>query len=273
MKSTLVFIERRSEITFGGSRMAVLSLSGSVGAGGNNSPDDVKKVVDRFVELGYTWVSGITKGNDKELVRTIKLFQSIFKGKGKADSGDGKISHLANTQRWLAAQNAPAWVKVFGGSGVGWKSTVDYRESNGGYATSWLLDRLKLAALAYRAKAALTVSDAPPLWVRECSPAKGGDAIGHKSHETGIDIDLRLPLLPPHTNEWFQLGTHNYSKLFHFEAAWAQCEAFKSWMDPKYVFFNDPRFIKARLSSQEANHSEHYHIRIKPPTRIDGTIS
>ena len=86
--------------------MATLILSGSVGAGGNNNPDDVKKVVDRFVELGYTWVSGATKGNEKELVRTIKLFQSTCKGKAQAHNGDGKISLHGNTHRWLAAQNA-----------------------------------------------------------------------------------------------------------------------------------------------------------------------
>lgn len=250
--------------------MATLILTGSVGSGGKNDPADVAKVVDRFVELGYTWVAGITKGNSKELVRTIKLFQSIFKGKGKAMHGDGRIDKGGTTNRWLAAQNAPEWVKVFGKSGMGWRSTMDYRESNGGFATSWLLDRLNKAALFYRGKSVFLTSDAPPMWVRECSPEKGGDASGHKSHETGIDIDLRLPLLPPHTNEWFQLRAHNYTKLFHFDAAMIQAQAFKDHMDTKAVFFNDPRFIKARLSRREPNHSEHFHVRIKPPERIDG---
>ncbi len=256
--------------------MAILKLSGSVGAGGNNSADDVKKVVDRFVELGYTWLSGITKGNSNELIRTIKLFQSTCKGEAKASNGDGKISLHGNTHKWLAAKNAPEWVLVYGKSGVGWTTTTalepdDYKKSNGGYATSWLLDRLHWAGTAYRANALLDVSDAPPLWVRECSPEKGGDAYGHKSHETGIDVDIRLPLLPPHTDEWFQLKGHNYTKFFHYEAAIKQCEAIKKWMDSRYIFFNDPRFIP-QLTSQQDNHSEHYHVRIKPPMRIDGTI-
>lgn len=258
--------------------MAVLKLSGSVGAGGNNSSDDVRKVVERFVELGYTWVDGITKGSSSELIRTIKLFQSTCKGEAKAHNGDGKISLHGNTHKWLAATNAPKWVEVFGKSGLGWISTAqlkpgDYRRSNGGFATSWLLDRLHWAGGAYRATALLSVSNAPPLWVRECSPEKGGDAHGHKSHETGIDVDIRLPLLPPHTNEWFQLKAHNYTKLFHFEAAVKQCEALKKHMDSKHIFFNDPRFTNdLKLTSYEANHSEHYHVRIKPPARIDGTI-
>lgn len=252
--------------------MAKLILSASVGAGGKNNSDDVNKVVERFVELGYTWVSDTKKGTEKEFVRTIKLFQSMCKGKGQADNGDGKISLHGNTHKWLAAENAPKWVKVYGGTGIGWMSTMDYHESNGGYATSWLLDRLKWAAMMYRTTAAFTVSDAPPLWVRECSPRKGGNAAGHKSHETGIDVDIRLPLLPPHTNEWIQLDASNYSKLFHYDAAVAQCKAIKSWMDTKYIFFNDPRFIKMHLTTHEANHSEHFHVRIKPPARIEGVI-
>ena len=253
--------------------MATLILSASVGAGGKNNPDDVKKVVDRFVELGYTWVGGLTKGGEKELVRTIKLLQSIIKGSGKADKGDGKISLHGNTHKWLAAQNAPGWEKVFGLIGIGWTGTTDlaHGESNGGYATSWLAERLKWTGLAYRANSLFLVPSAPPLWIRDCSPAKGGLAKGHKSHQTGLDVDIRLPLLPPHTNEYFQLRGKQYSEFFHYEAALIQCEAIKKYMESKYIFFNDPRFIKKHLTTHEANHSEHYHVRIKPPVRIEGT--
>ncbi|MDZ7622445.1 MAG: hypothetical protein U5O69_08875 [Candidatus Competibacteraceae bacterium] len=91
--------------------MATLRLSGSVGSGsskkGNphNDPKDVEAVRDRLVELGFTWVSGITKGDDKEFTRTITLFQSICKGKGQAKEGDGRIDLEGNTHRWLAATN------------------------------------------------------------------------------------------------------------------------------------------------------------------------
>lgn len=254
--------------------MAILKLSGSVGFGGNNSSDDVKKVVDRFVELGYTRVAHCKTGKEPDMVLAIKLIQSMTKGSGKIDKGDGKISLHGDTHRWLAAQNAPAWVKVWSESGIGWQSTADYTEDNGGFATSWLRDRLTWTGIAYRAAALISVSDAPPLWVRECSPKKAGkNPTGHKSHETGIDVDIRLPLLPPHTNDWFQLKAHNYTKLFHFEAAKLQCEMIKKHMDSKYIFFNDPRFTDdLRLTTHEDNHSEHYHVRINPPMRIDGTF-
>ena len=251
--------------------MAALFLSGSVGSGGKNDPLDVIKVCDRFVELGFTRVKDCIKGTEEDLVLTIKLLQSMIKGSGKIDKGDGKISHMGETHKWLAAKNAPVWVKVHGQSGLGWHSTMDYSEDNGGYATSWLLDRLKWTGMMYRAAAALSVSNAPPLWVRECSPKKTGkNTNGHRSHMTGLDVDIRLPLLPPHTNDWFQLRKHNYTKLFHYDAAILQCEMIKKHMQSKYIFFNDPRFIKKRLTSHEDNHSEHYHVRINPPVRIDG---
>lgn len=252
--------------------MATLKLTGSVGDGGKNDPADVKAVVDRFLELGYTRVTGCVKGNDKDLILAIRLIQSMTKGSGKIDKGNGKLSLHGETHKWLAAQNAPQWVRVYGGTGLGWQSTQDYAEDNGGWATSWLLDRLKWTGMMYRAAAAFSVSDAPPLWIRECSPKLAGkNPTGHKSHETGIDVDIRLPLLPPHTNDWFQLKAHNYSKLFHYDAAVVQCQMFKKHMDSMYIFFNDPRFTdKLRLTTNQPNHSEHYHVRIKPPARIDG---
>ena len=50
--------------------MAMLILSGSVGAGGaksgipHNQPEDVAKVRDRFVELGYIWMARSQKQAD-----------------------------------------------------------------------------------------------------------------------------------------------------------------------------------------------------------------
>ena len=52
--------------------MAVLLLSGSVGSGKSkkgiphNERADVIEVRDRFVELGYQWVSKVKTGKEKE---------------------------------------------------------------------------------------------------------------------------------------------------------------------------------------------------------------
>ena len=93
--------------------MAILRLSGSVGNGSSkngithNDPADIIKVRDRFVELGYIWVRGVTTGKDKKLIKAIKLLQSMIKGHSKVDTGDGRIDLRGITHRWMAAQNAP----------------------------------------------------------------------------------------------------------------------------------------------------------------------
>ena len=255
--------------------MAILRLSGSVGNGSSkrgiphNDPADIIKVRDRFVELGYQWVRGVTTGKDINLIKAIKLLQSIIKGHSKVDTGDGRIDLHGTTHRWMAAQNAPGWVNMTGKSGVGWK--IAYFNSGNSWTTSWMLEKIILAGLLYRGKALVAgISNAPPMWVRDCSPAKGGKADGHKSHQTGIDVDMRLPLLPPDTNKFDQLRGHDYTKRFYRDAALIQVESIKNCMNTKYIFFNDPEFIKKRLSTRQPNHSEHYHIRIKPPVRIEG---
>jgi hypothetical protein len=271
--------------------MATLLLTGSVGSGSakggkpHNDAADVAAVRDRLVELGYDWISGATTGTEKDFIRAIKLFQSICKGSGKLDQGDGRVDPEGNTHRWLAAENAPGWVRIFGDSGIGWQCTNDFVEDNGGFTTTWMRDALNGAGFSYRAQIAalgistmgigfLVTKDAPPMWVRECSPRKGGNAAGHGSHETGLDVDMRLPLLPPDHTKWTDLGANGFNnKKFSRLAAELQLKAIKAAMNPHLVLFNDPDFIRKRLCTRHANHDQHYHIRIKPPVRKDGVVS
>ena len=61
------------------------------------------------------------------------------------------------------------------------------------------------------------------------------------------------------------------NKKFDRAASQAQLEAIKEQMNTRFRFFNDPKFIGMRLCSKEnATHDNHYHIRIKPPSRIEG---
>lgn len=256
--------------------MATLKLSGSVGSGGatkglpHNDPADFDKVKDRFVKLGYHWAGSITNPKSNEFIKLIRLFQCIFKGKSKLDAGDGRIDLHGTTHRWLAAQNAPGWLNMTSRQGMGWRVTpgLDFGGLNS-WTTTWMQERIMKAGLSYLTKQ-MFISNAPPMWIRDMSRERGGPTSGHKSHQTGLDVDMRLPLLPPKSNAWDKLGPGTYTKFFHFDAAVAQLEAIKAQMDTKFVFFNDPRCIKKRLCTQQPNHGNHYHIRIKPPMRIDG---
>ena len=255
--------------------MAILKLTGSVGKGKSkkgiphNEPTDVIRVRDRFVELGYHWVKGITNGKDKEFTRLISFFQSIVKGRSKFDSGDGRVDLHGKTHKWLAAENAPGWVNLEGKTGVGWDvAKFDHGNS---WTTTWMLYRIHLAGLLYRGLCLTSdVEDAPPMWIRDSSKEKGGKTRGHASHQTGLDLDMRLPLLPPDTYKFDQLKAKDYDRRFHRAAALLQVRAIKEMMNTRFIFFNDPEFIKKRLSTRQKNHSEHYHIRIKPPGRVEG---
>jgi hypothetical protein len=269
--------------------MATLLLTGSVGSGSakkgqpHNASVDVVAVRDRLVELGFDWISGITLGTEKDFIRVIKLFQSICHGSGKLDHGDGRVDPEGNTHRWLAAENAPGWVRIFGRSGTGWRCTNDFVEDNGGFTTTWMLEALNAAGANYSMQqfalgltlvGVLLVKDMPPMWVRECSPRKGGNAAGHGSHETGLDVDMRLPLLPPDQAKWTDLGANGFNnKKFNRLAAELQLKAIKAPMNPQLVLFNDPEFIRKRLCTKHANHDQHFHIRIKPPVRKEGAYS
>jgi len=271
--------------------MATLLLSGSVGTGTakkglpHNAAADVIAVRDRLVQLGYDWISGITGGTDKDFIRTIKLFQSICAGHPQFDAGDGRIDPEGNTHRWLAAENAPGWAKIAGKSGFGWQSTNDFDVDNGGFTSTWMQEAINAAGLAYQMElivlrlplagfGMVPAKDAPPLWVRECSPKHGGHADGHASHQTGLDVDMRLPLLPPDNTKWTDLGTNGFKdKRFNRTAAQLQLQAIKVGMKPRLALFNDPDFIRMRLCTKFPNHDQHYHIRISPPERKDGAYS
>ena len=207
--------------------MAKLILEGSVGAKGDNNPADILAVRKRFRELGYHLVAAEGEHADADLLYTIKFFQTLVSGSNKREDiakKDGTITPGKVTHKWLAAQNAPAWVEMYGRFGTGWHST--YREStdpmlldvpelwagktqitfsggspytylNGGFCTSWLRDAIKKAGISYAA----AMKDGPPIWVRDCSPKKyGSNAKGHGSHEMGRDADIRLPLIEENMN-------------------------------------------------------------------------
>ncbi len=188
------------------------------------------------------------------------------------NGGDGRIDLHGTTHKWLAAKNAPGWVDMTGKSGIGWRVTSDLAfNGKNSFATTWMLERIVAAGILYQTKA-LFVSDDPPMWIRDTSRKNGGKTRGHKSHQTGLDVDMRLPLLPPKTDEWFQLKERTYDKYFHREAALVQVEAIKAAMNTKYIFFNDLEFISKSLTTRQDNHGEHYHVRIKPPVREEGTF-
>ncbi len=257
--------------------MAILKLTGSVGSGNSkngvphNDPDDFKKIRDRFVSIGYDWVKDKTIV-DKEFIDLIKLFQSICKGNVRVEGGDGRIDIHKNTHRWLAAKNAPGWVDMTGQSGFGWEVVkTDYGNS---YTTTWMKDRLSNAGIYYYLKSLFLRSN-PPMWVRDFSKKKGGKTKGHGTHQTGLNVDMRLPIknsLKYDHRHALKKGENDktYESLFDREAARSQLKMIKAQMNVKVILFNDRTLRKEHLCQRYDNHGGHYHITILPPQRFEG---
>ncbi len=291
--------------------MAKLLLSGPVGSypkDRNNAQEDVDAVRQRLRALGFSWISQTGLGNEPDFVRTIELFQAICKGQTKFTRGNGvngKIIPLDFTHEWLAASNAPGWVKIYGKKGKGWSSTVDqnpsggkkewdggtpYRELNGGYGTTWIYRVVTEVAMAY---SKCRISQYPDMWVRDCAPKKGGRADFHGSHETGLDIDMRLPLRPimdhmpvsplhgprPHPMWTFLKTKKDRKEQLYREALEYQLLLLNNHARVLKIFFIDEpmkgvqnltrKYGKVRI---EEDHENHIHIRIQPPTRVPGQI-
>jgi len=256
--------------------MSILKLEGSVGTGKStknlphNSPADLIAVRDRFIDLGFDWLRGKTKW-DTAFADTVKLFQSICKGNVRVTGCDGRIDVHGFTHRWLAATNAPGWVDMTRKRGPGWEVVqVDYNNS---FATTWMEDRLSSAGMQYH-----LMSLAPrtaPMWVRDFSKRTGGKTRGHGTHQTGLNVDMRLPIknkLTYNHSHALKQGKddRDYEDLFDIDAARSQLKAIRAQMKVKNILFNDETLRKERLCIHHANHGGHYHITIVPPDRIDG---
>jgi hypothetical protein len=256
--------------------MATLKLTGSVGTGRpakglpHNTPADIIRVRDRFVELGFDWVKEKVKV-DRDFTNLIKLFQSIFKGNVRVSGGDGRIDRHGNTHRWLAAANAPGWVNMHRKRGFGWE--VVQVDHNNSYATTWMEERLARAGMQYYFMSFLP--DSAPMWVRDFSRMKGGKTAGHGTHQTGLNVDMRLPI--KHRLDYdhdlaLSRGENDkrYDDLFDVDAARSQLKSIKAQMNVRNILFNDEALRKEKLCISHPNHGGHYHITIRPPNRIDG---
>ena len=78
--------------------------------------------------------------------------------------------------------------------GLAGKCTSDFKESNGGYCLLALARLLWAGIILQRALLLHQIADAPPCGSGNV-PTKGGDGVGHASHETGIDMDLVVTIV------------------------------------------------------------------------------
>lgn len=239
------------------------SLSGSVGAGGRNNPDDVFALKDRLIELGFTFMT-LNRIMDPGTIQAIKLFQTIKNGKNTI-MGDGLIEPGQDTHKWLNASNAPRWQMMPQGTPDEGFFNVELTElaDHHDFGTSWMAETIRETAATYRRTYLTTHPRAALLTINDVSLPRGGDTPDHAGHEAGLACDCRLPLNDGTTPPGTTFKTPRYDRA----ATRAMILALRSHPLFTRAFFNDPVLVGEGLCAPAPKHDNHVHFEIKPPLR------
>ncbi len=246
--------------------MTEILLQGSVGANGENKPDDVIAVKDRLVALGFDWLANTGTKVGPLTIHTIKLFQAIKNGLNTVENvhNDGLIQVGKETHKWLQAGNAPHWKMMSRGSKQkGYiNDEVGDTADNHDFGTDWLDDTLQGAAAKYKADFLSTHPNAAVLTINDTSRPQGGNTPNHAGHETGMACDLRLP-----RKDGGAGGIVVNSSTYDRVATRAMLKALKSQPQFSRIFLNDPVLIAAGLCQHLSGHDNHIHFEIIAPVR------
>lgn len=239
-----------------------LDLSDSVGQTGRNHPQDVLTVKNRLADLGYPVTRDTIVNSDT--IAIIKLFQSVIKGETKI-VGDGRIDLNGPTLKFLQAVNAPQWLEMPKGSAS--EGFINHDElqpgNNHDFGTNWMVETIQAAAQIYLETYLSGHPTAALIQTNDLSKPKGGVTSAHKTHQTGLSCDLRLP------RKDGQAGgiTFRDAQLFDRDAMRAMLKAIRNQNKYKIqrIFFNDFTLITERLCSNAPGHDNHVHLDIIPP--------
>lgn len=243
-----------------------LDLTGSVGQGGANHPEDVTKVQQRLLDFGFGMVGSVDGTVGPNTIKGIKLFQSIKNG-SQTIGGDGRVDVNGDTHQWLKASNSPRWKELTGeGTGFYNVEVLDEPSDDHNFGTDWLDDTLKDAAVSYQTEHRASANSSL-MTINDASPELGGDTPDHAGHETGMCIDLRLPKTG--LSEKAPGGRTYQSSDYDRDAMRAQLQALRAQplIQDDRIFFNDPDLIAEGLCTALAGHDNHVHADINPPAR------
>lgn len=257
------------ELLAAGARTA---LRASVGANGENRAADVRALQRRLRELGFDWVPE-NGAADGETIAAIRLFQAIKNGLQRVDlpQNDGRIDPGRDTHRWLDAPNAPRWQRLPPSAAAAGFHNAE-RESAGTrheFGTDWLAETVLAAAASYQAVHRATHPSAAAFTIRHASLPRGGPTPDHRTHQTGLACDARLP-----RNDgtglgvtWNLPGTSRTNPLYDRAAMRAMLQALHAQPLFRRALFNDPLLISEGLCQPAAGHDDHLHFEIGPPAR------
>lgn len=248
---------------------ATIRLTGSVGAGGINKPDEKIAVKQRLHSLGFTFVGDSSSSAlNTGFIHAIRLFQSVIAGLSTLE-GDGRVDVGGVTHLWLQAANAPRWRTMpDSNSSVSFVNFEKQQTSDDhDFGTSWLADViLDIAADYHNTHAALKPGSAS-FTINDVSRPQGGNTPDHAGHETGLMCDVNLPRTDGQSG-----GITWSSSTYDQNATRALIKSIRRQQLVRAVFFNDPTlrgemFMGKALCAFSSGHDNHIHFEINPPVR------
>ncbi|MHB8879748.1 MAG: peptidoglycan-binding domain-containing protein [Myxococcaceae bacterium] len=242
------------------------ALSGPVGPGAQNRREDVRRVQERLQQLGFQVTADGQLG--PKTAGALKLFEAILGGKERVTGVGGTLKPGSELARALFSPEAPRWQQVPSG-GAGWTNVDTDRH---GWATSTLVGVLERAGKAYESEFLANNPGRDLIMSNDASRAQGGDTPDHESHETGIDLDLRLPSTD---GKRTTTAARNYDR----EASLATIRAFAQQPGVERILIGDSRLLAELARSNEpwaskvqdggAIHRDHIHVDVKAPVVPD----
>lgn len=248
---------------------AIIRLTGSIGVGGINKPNEKVAVKQRLHSLGFTFVGDPSSSAlNTGFIYAIRLFQSVIAGRSTL-AGDGRVDVGGVTHLWLQAANAPRWLTMPDSNSS--TSFVNFEKQQTSddhdFGTSWMADVILAIATDYHNTHAVLNPGSASFTINDVSRPQGGDTPDHAGHETGLMCDVNLPRSDGQAG-----GITWSSSIYDQNATRALIKSIRRQQLVRAVFFNDPTlrsetFMGKALCAFSSGHDNHIHFEINPPVR------
>ncbi len=238
-------------------------LSGTVGRGGQNKTEDVKKVQQRLADLGFDIDVDGQWGPQSQ--RNLDLFDGILHGREHQASG-ARVDVMLTLHKALLSADAPRWVEM-PLRGRGFKNADADNHDYGAHITR---NAIVAAGKHYADHYLASHPNAAVIATNDASLPRGGDTPDHASHEVGLDLDVRLPRTDGESG-----GVTVTSGGYDKNAARAMIEAFARQDEVERVLIGDRNLLAEFQARGESwalkvrdggrQHRDHLHVDVKRP--------
>jgi hypothetical protein len=180
----------------------------------------------------------------------------------------GRIAPHDLLHHALTMEHPPQWVAM-PRSGPGFVNEDTDHFGHGSEEAKLLLEE---AGASYSRDYLATHPGATPLSLNDVSRKEGGKTRDHETHQTGLDLDFRLP------RKDGTAGSDVRRTDYDREATWAMLKSLASNPRVERVLFTDPVLAERAKSNDEpwahklldggAVHKNHIHVDVKPPVVV-----